>query len=498
MLSRCPHCDRPFVQPDAAERPRCPHCGKDTEEQPSGSADEPRSAVVAEGSRPNERAQPPAERRHAVRPPPPRFLEGRPAWEQRDRSLPARFFGTLADACLRPNAFFTNLSREGVRGVTWFGYACLLLGTAGQAAWGIFSLPFLRSIVTQATQTLPPEAREAARAENSALLNALVDAVQSSEKVITQLTLIEAQLWATLILAPLTAFFTIHLLAGLVHFSVQTFRPPDHEPVSYDVTYRFLVYAFAPMAFGVIPTVGGLAGLYSFALMLIAMSRLHRVRWFGLIGGVLFPILLLSWLWDQEAMPRLAPHVTRALGVVEEVQQPEPEQEQEQPAGTDEDEAASSYPPMPAADRDHGVEVHEKSGWLYSERTWEASFGEVRIRQLVQKDKSDDGGHSLILEVKNLGDKDITDLFVSHTLPVAARLQTKDEAVRVGVNDAPGADDIVTNAAVGERDVHASFSRLPEGATAIVGMRAKGASARALLDTAPSVGREHRLETTTP
>src|SRR5690606_6546609 len=203
-------------------------------------------------------------------------------------------------------------SREGVRGITWFAYVCLLVGTVGHAVWGLFALPFLKATLARATSGLTPEQIEAARAEDNAFVNMVLDAMETGGEAIEALAFVEAQLWVTLLLAPLTAFFTIHLIAGLVHFSVQVFRPPSEEPVSYDVTYRFVVYAFARTLLGVIPTLGGLADVFALVLLFIAVGRLHRVRVLGLVAGVLLPAMLISGLWGYEVLPRIAPPLAEA------------------------------------------------------------------------------------------------------------------------------------------------------------------------------------------
>ncbi len=507
MLSRCSHCDRPFIIADTAARPSCPHCGRavdDAAARPAGvdaqpaergaSPPEPPSAVVAEGSRPHPpapgRSDPPEKR-----PAPSGFRDGAPAWEQRERSLAARFFRTLADACLHPVAFYTHLSREGVRGITWFAYTCLLLGTAGQALWRIVMLPQAQAMLERANAGLSDEDVAAARAEQNPLVNALLDLLQSSDQLALQLARLEAELWVTLLLAPLTAFFTIHLLAGLVHFSVQSFRPPDQEPVAYDVTYRFLLYAFAPMIFGLVPTVGGLAGFFTFLLMLVAVRRLHRVRTLGLIAGVLFPILLLSWMWDEVALPRLAPPLASALGVTHE---PAPAAGGEADAAlaasagddtAEEELGGGEYPPMPAADRDHSVELFEEGEWLYSERTWDSSLGRLYLRQRVAKDAGM-GGRLLVIEVTNQGDETIDHLFVEHELPAGALVHEDSAATRARVSlNGRALDDITVRSELHEAGASWSVPRLRAGAKVELTLRTTGAGARALFQTAPSLGR---------
>lgn len=465
MLARCPHCDKPYIVAGDEAAP-CPHCGQAPADAPAAAASEAK-AVVAEGGSAGPEAP---HGRAGVSPAPARFLAGRPAWEQPERPLLTRFFGTFADAALRPTAFYTNLSREGQSGVTVFAYVCLLVGTVGQAAWALASLPLLRALGERAGGGLDEAGREAAKAEGG-LLAGLISAVEMSEQSLERLALVETQLWATLVLAPLMAFFTIHLLAGIVHFSVQPFRHPEQEPVAYEVTYRFLAYAHAPMLLAALPTVGSLASLFSFALILIAIRRLHRVRMLGLIGGVVFPALFLSWLWGQEVLPRIAPPLTAALGLG---------------AADEPDEVAegeSAYKPMPPADRDHSIELHERSGWLYSERYWEASFGRLRVRHLVAAEPRESGGHLGSIEVEHKSGEPAPGFFVELEVPEGARLL--EEPLEAFIEPGHAQAEVSLEDGV----VHARFPVLEPGQRATVVFVAAGKDARALLQRGPAVGR---------
>src|SRR5690606_30032567 len=100
----------------------------------------------------------------------------------------------------------------------------------------------------------------------------------------------------------------------------------------------------------------------------------------------------------------------QALGIVEPVKAPPTEEATEETAADeagegDEGERASSYPPMPPADRDHSVEVFEAGSWLYTERSWDSSLGRLFIKQLAAKDASE-GARLVVIEVTNQGERD--------------------------------------------------------------------------------------------
>jgi len=501
LLARCPHCDKPYVATD--DQGPCPHCGQaaDTPAPTSSTAPSETSAVAAEGAAKDappgasrqEHPQEPSPRGAEARiaapkgglpPAPPRFVDGRPAWEQRERSLAFRFFGTLADACLRPMAFFTHLSREGAPRVTPFAFACLLIGSIGQAVWGLAMLPVLAALGRFATGRLSDEQREAAAeaAKDDALLQSLLSGIEMTEEAFRQVSQLELQLWTQLLLAPLVAFFTIHLLAGLVHFSVQPWRHPEQEPVPYDVTYRFLIYSHAPMVLAIIPTVGGIASLFSFVLTTIAISKLHRVRFFGLVGGVLFPVMMLSWLWGGEVLPRIAEPLTSTLGIEATLSQqlaPAPSAEATTtaaPGGDDLEEG--DYPPMPAADREHSVEVFTQKGWLYSERFWNSSRGSFRIRHLVAAEPAAAGQWPLVFEVLHQGAEPVERLILEWSLPEGVSLLPGGRAAPAGVFSE--SDGVLT----------ARWPQLDPGETAVLGVTVTASSGRALLERGAAVGLE--------
>jgi hypothetical protein len=383
-----------------------------------------------------------------------------------------RFFGTLADACLRPMTFYTHLARTGATRVTLFAWICLLLGNLGQAAWGLVFLPLL--------DRLGRSAAAETGAESGGLLEALLPAAQTAEQL-AQLDQLEAQLWASLLLAPVVAYFSIHLLAGLVHFSAQPWRHPEAEPVGYEVTYRFVVYAQAPMALALLPSIGSIASVYSFVLLCIAISKLHRVRTFGLLGAVVFPVLLLSWLWGGEALPRISAPLARAAGIELRLDRPAEvdgvDVDVDQQVDGDDDE----YPAMPAADRDHDVEIFSERGWQYTERFWVSSAGRFSVRQLVAATPSEPGQWPLVFELKRLDGGTRTPdapaaVFLLFRLPTGV---TVDDDTRV---------EPAGTAVVADGLLQAQWPAIDVGATAVLAVTAHASDGRALLKTGASVG----------
>jgi hypothetical protein len=445
--------------------------------------------VVAEGGTGDQPPAPAGQQRGRIPPPPARFDAGRPGWETRQQPLVKRFLGTVVDASLRPQAFFTHLSREGVRGITWFAWVCILVGTVGQALWGLVMLPLVARLGEMATGGLSGADREAAAGTGDPVLKALVDAMNLTDETLARLGEAELQLWAALLLAPLTAFFTVHLLAGIIHFSLQPFRHPEQEAVPYETTYRFVVYAQAPLVFALIPTVGSLAGLYSLALLLIAMGKLHRVRALGLFGGVIAPALLLSFMWNQEVLPRIAGPLTQAVGMSSSSTEPDEGSATTTLASDDDDDdsdddddtsAADEYPPMPAADRDHSVETFVEGPWRFSERFYDSSRGRMRIRHRVATAEGDDGARALEVELKLLSETPIERVFVAVHAPDGAHF----------LPDSLVVPESALKHELDEERAYLLVGSLEAGAPVVLRARVKGLDDKRLLQRGPTVGRE--------
>ncbi|MFZ9888392.1 MAG: hypothetical protein ACO3JL_12895, partial [Myxococcota bacterium] len=192
---------------------------------------------------------------------------------------------------------------------------------------------------------------------------------------------------------------------------------------------------------------------------------------------------------EQELLPRIARPLTEAVGVVTPV------------APTAEDAVSSShgaqesvvYPPMPRADRDHSVEVLEEGPYLYTARTWQASFGRVKIRQLVEQQAGSAAPRALVLEFTNDGGEPMTDLFVAHSLPPGATFVPES----AHVSTMPPLEEGLSLPSVSIEDAQL-LARLPQlapEAMVQIIVDVTGLTPRALLETAPAVGRDAALPT---
>lgn len=307
VLVRCEACRRTFVRKDDAPG-RCPRCGA-VEPGPEDAAAAPAAAapdaVLSEGSAPGAPTRPGKPRRGTIPPAPARFVEGHPSFEDRTQPFARRFFGTVLDVVVHPAAFFTHLAHEGARGVSWFAFLCLLVGHAAAAAWQIVvDLPAAERVLDAVRVDLPRNL-PATELKQQLLALAALDAEVAHAMPVA---------WLKLLLAPITAYFAMHLLSGLVHVGSRAFSTTPEEPVRYDATYRAFCYACAPMLLAVFPVVGGVAVPWFVVVLSLAMAKLHRLRFFGVVGGVLLPVFFLWLLWGA-ALDTATPALAEALGV---------------------------------------------------------------------------------------------------------------------------------------------------------------------------------------
>jgi hypothetical protein len=438
MLVTCETCGQRFLR--ASEGEGCPHCAGRSAgdpEPPEGDSDpEPQG-------------------------PPKRFVDGAPAYEQPGRGFAGRYFGTVVEACFSPAAFFDHLSREGARGITSFAWWSAFIGISAQALVGWLLLPVFRAMALQGPANLKPGELDQARkmAEDDPAMGALVSILDLSEGLAARAAEAEAQLLATAILSPLVALFAVHLIAGLVHV---TTRPFAATPAPYVVTHRFVVYAFAPMLFAAIPTVGFFAPLLTLILITAAMTKLHGLSIGGRLLGVVVPVLALNLVWSSVLLPVVAPPVA---GLVAPPPAPEPAEDDD------------PTPPMPPADRPHEVELFDDGDALYSERFFDTAKTRLRIehRALAHAD----GRVDVDVRVKNTGEAPWTRVFVE--VPVPGRDHVVDDAVTLDGERYELAKD--ADRPWGFRDA------LAPGETFHVGFTLREGQPKALLQVGPTVGR---------
>jgi hypothetical protein len=275
MLVGCEHCGKPSLRDENARPPhRCPHCGGI-----EGQLDTPA----------------PLPRNGAVLTPP---LEGPGFW-------PVRAARTVVVVLRHPFAFFASLPREGGAQAGLLGFVCVLLGHIGHAAWALALLPSTRGVALQAL------------ADAQALATTSQHKAELAE-LLHQMGELEPALWLELLIAPLTALFALHLVTGLVHVSCRAFAPPpddDEAPATYEDTWRAASYGMVPMVLGLVPIVGGLSSLWTVFTLAIAMTRVHRLRFSGVVLGVLLPSICVSMLWGL-VLREATPPALHALGIV--------------------------------------------------------------------------------------------------------------------------------------------------------------------------------------
>lgn len=298
MLTTCPSCRHPFAEPTASGA--CPHCGAPAGAEGSGEPDgEQLSAVVAEGG---EGAPEPSGRKRRLKKhdgPAPSLKEGVPAFERDDSSAIKGFFQTFVDVVFRPRAFFGHLSLDGARGITWFAYLCLLSAFLFDAVGTFLMQPVFGTVLQvlkDAKEKLAtPGLEEAAKSDADAA--AKWEQVEKIAEAITQMQQ-QIEVGPTLVVvsflaAPLLAFFAVHLISGLLHLTFRLLNIGG-EPIPYDQTYRFVVYATAPLALGVLPGAAFVSKIWFLVVLVIAMRRLHRPKALGVIAGILLPVVFLA------------------------------------------------------------------------------------------------------------------------------------------------------------------------------------------------------------
>lgn len=292
MLTTCPSCRHPYAEPTASGA--CPHCGEEAQidaEQPS--------AVVAEGG---EGAPEPSGRKRRLKRhegPAPSLKEGVPLFERREGGIVKAFLQTFVDVVFRPRAFFGHLSLEGARGITWFSYICLLSAFLFDAVGTFLMQPVfgtLLNVLKEAKEKLATPGLEVA-AKSDADAAEKWERVQQISEAITQMQQ-QIEVGPTLVIvsllaAPLLAFFAIHLVSGLLHLTFRLLNIGG-EPIAYEQTYRFVVYATAPLALGVLPGAALVSKIWFLVVLVIAMRRLHRPKALGVIAGILLPVIFLA------------------------------------------------------------------------------------------------------------------------------------------------------------------------------------------------------------
>lgn len=212
-----------------------------------------------------------------------------PPFEDPSLSVWMRIRTTWWQIIRHPQQFFFGLNVDEFHtgAASRFAFWSILLGTVGKNVWALFTIPIVQSAVVQQLRALSQQAPTPEQPVMRAQL----------QEFLLALSTVETELWLSLCAAPFLALSSVHLLAGLIHVSCRVWRPLDEEPVPYEATFRFVAYAQAPMLLGLLPVLGSLNAMWMMLVMGIAMGALHRLRFFGLLSGVLLPLLLVNSLW---------------------------------------------------------------------------------------------------------------------------------------------------------------------------------------------------------
>tara|TARA_B100000683_G_C12425828_1_gene529706 strand:+ start:146 stop:928 length:783 start_codon:yes stop_codon:yes gene_type:complete len=207
----------------------------------------------------------------------------------------ARFWGTLAQVILRPTRFFEHMAAHQEKAPSSnkafiFGVWVLFLGQSISAFW-------LISLAGQSLDTIFQGSKE------NALLGALLGNGESQpnpEDLSYLIHLATVQAHLEFILAPLIAFFAIHLIAGSCHFLGRSMQGPEAESPPYDLTLRWVAYAQAPFIFATIPTLGLLLATgWTGVLLIRGLVRFHQISFARAMVTVLSTGMLLKILWSS-------------------------------------------------------------------------------------------------------------------------------------------------------------------------------------------------------
>ena len=154
---------------------------------------------------------------------------------------------------MRPSLFFSKLNVGGAPLPTsnrafLFGLLVLFTGQIVSAYWLIAVAGQSLDLIFQGS----PE---------QAILGALLgkgDAQVSTQELSYLVHAASVQAHVEFILAPVIAFFAIHLIAGGCHFLGRSMQSDDAVPPPFDATLRWVAYAHAPFIFAAVPSLGSL------------------------------------------------------------------------------------------------------------------------------------------------------------------------------------------------------------------------------------------------
>jgi hypothetical protein len=263
VLDQCPHCEKPYVDTHVLQG-QCPHCG----------------ISLTSGSKENE-------------PVIGELDTFSPLIENTGLSLLARFWGTVAQILFRPTLFFHSLmaaseTKKSTNPAYLFGVFCLFIGQIMSAFWVMqLSGHSLGTVI---------------KSENEQALWAGLLGIEESSKASEQINyfihLASIQAHLEFVLAPLIAFFILHLWVGGCFGLSRIFKTPEEGP-TFDFTLRWVAYAQGPFILAVIPSIGALVATGWVGMLLIrGLMFFHQMRFMSAFLLVVSLGSFLKVLWS--------------------------------------------------------------------------------------------------------------------------------------------------------------------------------------------------------
>lgn len=199
----------------------------------------------------------------------------------------AWFFSTLNQLLRQPRAFLANTTwmELKVERLIAFAFVCLCIGVGGQTVVELSLAKYSMNTMIHDPQTF---------AKLSELLS-LPPGEAGFATIIERLSAYRIEKWITLVFLPISAYFTLYLLAGalwvMCRFSLL-------YKDTYDHILRAVALAQAPMIFAVIPVVGPLISfILSIRLLSIALGTLHKSYGFQRVLAVITSQIMVKSMW---------------------------------------------------------------------------------------------------------------------------------------------------------------------------------------------------------
>ncbi len=185
------------------------------------------------------------------------------------------FFIQLRYILKKPNEFFSQGEPQkfSIRSV-WFGAICLCVGLGCQAIIEMAILDWSEGFFQLSPQDFTGFMTLLFPQGDGNLLDFL-----------QILHVLKVQKQVTLVLLPFIAFFSIYLLAGVLHLMLRGLNLHPHKGGSYESTLQLVAYCQAPMFFSFLPLLGPIvAPIWTLILLFRGIKNLYA-------GGVAYKFL---------------------------------------------------------------------------------------------------------------------------------------------------------------------------------------------------------------